>query len=540
LGALNDNIYKFLVIFLLINSYGASFAAKIVWLSGFFFVVPFLLFSSSAGVLADKISKRTIIVYTKVLELLIMIGGLFSTYYESWYGSFFILFAMAAQSAFFGPSKYGIIPELVEEKLVSKANGSMTSFTYFAIILGSFLASLLTDLTDKNFIVVSWFCVFVAIVGLFTSFGIKRTKSGNSKKKITPFFLHEIYATLKTSKKIPHLLSAIFGSSFFLFVGAYTQTNIIPFAMQSLHMSEVGGGYLFTATAIGIAAGAVLAGRISKDKVEMGISCITGFFMAIFFFLIFLTSWSFTLTVLWLILLGVFGGAFLIPFNAFMQVNSPDELRGQVVAAANFFSFVGVLTAVFVFYLFSEVFDVSASVGFVLMGFLTLLVNTLLTGRLAFYFFPFFVQRILNRFRKLKLTTPAPGPLSVVLLESNSWYDALLLYSCMNRLHIILPQPLFNRFPWFNGLLDSVHIVTPAAPSTEIETLVKSLKADRASVCLFVHKERGARNFDEIKTAFSEAGFHLYSAHGKKERLAKRVFPFNYSQRLITLSFTAE
>ncbi len=136
LGALNDNVFKLLVIYLLINVKGPAAANTILSLAGAIFVIPFLLFSSSSGILADRLSKRTIIVYTKILELLIMLFGLAAVIYESEIGAYTALFFMAAQSALFGPSKYGIIPELVESKMVSKANGSLTSFTYLAIILG--------------------------------------------------------------------------------------------------------------------------------------------------------------------------------------------------------------------------------------------------------------------------------------------------------------------------------------------------------------------------------------------------------------------
>ena len=190
LGALNDNVFKLLVIYLLINVKGAIAANSILSLAGAIFVIPFLIFSSGAGVLADKISKRTIIVITKVLELIIMLFGMIAVYFQWEFGSYAALFCMAAQSALFGPSKYGVIPELVESKMVSKANGSMTSFTYLAIILGTFLASFITDITNKNFVLVSVFCVFIAIIGLLTSLGISRTEPQRSPKKINPFFLY--------------------------------------------------------------------------------------------------------------------------------------------------------------------------------------------------------------------------------------------------------------------------------------------------------------------------------------------------------------
>src|SRR5690242_14836158 len=105
LGALNDNIFKLLVIYLFIHVKGADSAPAILSLAGAIFVIPFLLFSSGAGVLADKISKRTIIVITKIFEVAIMLFAVLSVYLKSEFATFTCLFFMAAQSALFGPSK---------------------------------------------------------------------------------------------------------------------------------------------------------------------------------------------------------------------------------------------------------------------------------------------------------------------------------------------------------------------------------------------------------------------------------------------------
>ncbi len=545
LGALNDNIFKLLVIYLLINVKGPAAANSILSLAGAIFVIPFLLFSSGAGVLADRMSKRTIVVFTKIFELIIMLFGLTAVSLEWEVGAYTALFLMATQSAIFGPSKYGIIPELVDPKHVSKANGSMTSLTYLAIILGTFLASFITDVTGKNFTLEAGFCTLIAVIGLLTSLGIRRTAPQKSTKKINPFFLYEIYQTLKFSWKIPHLLPAIYASSFFLFIGAFTQLNIIPFAMQSLGLSEVGGGYLFLATAVGIAIGAVLAGQLSKDRVEPGISCICGFFIVIFFFLLFFFSHSLTVTIIILALLGIFGGAYLIPFDAFLQVNSPDEKRGQVIAAANFFSFVGVLMASFALYLLSEKFGFSAASGFAWMGAFTLISNIVITGRLSGLFFPFFVHKILKRFRRLKLASPVPDPSTIIILQSNSWYDAILLFSCLPRLKILVPDHYFRHFPWFNGLLECIRIIPPEPDMrSTVKTLfgqAKRFQGQNSSVCLFFHRREDSEEIIEAYSrVFGRLNLQILFAHGKKERIPKRFLFFRYYQKQITLSFSKD
>ena len=545
LGALNDNIFKLLIIYLLINLKGPSHANTILSLAGALFVIPFLLFSSGAGVLADRISKRTIIVFAKILEFLITLFGLAAVFFESEIGSYSALFFLASHSALFGPSKYGIIPELVESKMVSKANATMTSFTYLAIILGTFLASFIVDITNKNYVIEAGFCVFVALMGLIFSLGIHRTKAQNSPKKINPFFLYEIYQTVRASWKVPHLLLAMFGSSFFLFIGAYTQLNIIPFAMQSLNLSEVGGGYLFLATAVGIAIGAVCAGQLSKDEIEPGISCIAGILVSVFFVSLYLFSSSLIMTILNLAILGMAGGAFLIPFDSFIQVNSPEGKRGQVIAATNFFSFSGVLFAAFSLYFINEELELTAASGFGMMGLITLVINTIIFGRLSSFFLPFFAKKILKKFRKLLLKSNCPKSPTIVILKSNSWWDAVLLYNCFPRLKIFVAGKFFQHFPWINGFFDAILISPIEFEDRELELkwshLIQKAYERNQSICLFIHKRSDA---DEIIQSYLKL-FHQLQisyifAHGKKEKIQKKALFFQYDQRQITIQFTKD
>ena len=200
LGALNDNIYKLLIVYFLIQLKGMEYSHQILASTGATFVIPFLLFSALSGTLADRFSKRDIIVTTKILELVIMGLAVCAFAFQSVWGSYAILFLLATQSAIFGPSKYGIVPELVSTEKISKANGLMTSFTFLAIILGTFLASFLIQITGRNFIICVIFCTFIALVGLVTSFCIEPTPPSGSEKKFRWFFLREIYQTLKLAR----------------------------------------------------------------------------------------------------------------------------------------------------------------------------------------------------------------------------------------------------------------------------------------------------------------------------------------------------
>jgi len=540
LGALNDNIFKLLVVYLLINVKGPNEANTILSIAGAIFVLPFLLFSSASGVMADRISKRTIVVFTKFMEVLVMSLGLAAIYYESEIASYVLLFFMGLQSAIFGPSKYGIIPELIEPKNVSKANGSLTALTYLAIIVGTFLASFLTDLTGKNYFFVSLICVVIAFLGFLASLGIKTTEPRNSTKKINPLFVYEIAQTLILSAKRPYLFPAIMGSSFFLFIGAYVQLNVIPLAIQSLGLDEIAGGYLFLATAIGIAIGARIAAALSKDRVEIGMSCLSGFVIVILFFLLSIFSTSLYAVVILLVLLGLFGGIFLIPLEAFIQIASPDKRRGQVIAAGSFLSFVGVLLAAVCLYIFNERLGFTAAGSFSMIGILALIFNGTVSARMSSFFFPYFTEKVLLKFYHLNSDTELPKPGSIIIKQKNSFLDVFMLFFLCKDIKIIMLAGPFERFPWISGMLNSIYLLSPSTNfNTTLQRLftkTRNLKSKDLHIVLFIPPNY---NKEEIQAAyqkiFGKSSEDLIYAQSREEKteggiLSKKSMVYSFGK----------
>src|SRR3972149_1624023 len=175
LGVINDNLFKLVLVFMLIQVHGEKHANTILSLAGAIFVIPFLLFSSSAGVLADRYSKQLILRYIKAVEIVIMLLAFPAFAFKSGWAGYSLLFLLAAQSAVFGPAKYGIIPELVPKESISKANGFITSFTYLGIIIGTFFASFITEITGYNFLLVVSFALTLALIGFVASYGVRYT-----------------------------------------------------------------------------------------------------------------------------------------------------------------------------------------------------------------------------------------------------------------------------------------------------------------------------------------------------------------------------
>jgi acyl-[acyl-carrier-protein]-phospholipid O-acyltransferase / long-chain-fatty-acid--[acyl-carrier-protein] ligase len=459
-GAVNDNAFKFLCVFLLISIKGIDASSTILFWVGTVYVLPFLLFSSSGGIIADRVSKQKIIVGLKVFELGIAILGIFAFVYKSEVGCYIVLSLFAFQSALFGPPKYSVIAEIVPRESIPKANGLITSFTYLAIILGTFLASFSTYITGKNFVLTGIMCLIISILGLAGSLLIPHTEPKRSKKKVHPLFFKEIYDTLKFCKSHRNLRTCIFGNAVFLYVGAFIQLNVIPLAIESLGMSEEGGGYLFLTVAVGIAIGAVLAGKISRKQPELGVACFASF---LFFVALMALSFLHThliLVFLLLTLVGFVGGFFIVPFDSYLQTHSPDQMRGQIVAASNFMGFCGVLLAPLSIYLFSGILGLSAAKGFLIVSLLVLIATRWITARLAGQFFNFSARKILKRLYRIDIQR-SPFPITdgcTLLIENGSWLKAMLISICSPHIKFYYIKKRHSFADW---LFRAYNTITP-------------------------------------------------------------------------------
>lgn len=378
IGAFNDNLYKLLVIFYLIQVQGDENSSRIIALAGAIYILPFLLFARVGGILADKFSKSNIILATRIFGFLIAIGSLLMFYFGSTFGTYCMLFAMAINSTIFVITRNSMLPEIVPSDNISNANGVMSSVGFVAIILGTFSASFLLDITGRNYVYSSLLLILTAAVAVAASWLIEYTppaRDGGSHEKIQPFFLAEIYSSLKQASKYPDLLSSILGAAFFLFFGAYFQLNLIPFVMESLHLSDLQGGYMFLVCALGIGLGSVIAGKISKKTVELGLVPVSSALMALCLLFMYLYANQLYPIIFLSAIIGLFGGLFDIPLESYVQYKSPANIRGHIVAATKFMSSFGVLCASGLIYFLSNIVGLNASEGFLVLGFIVALVT---------------------------------------------------------------------------------------------------------------------------------------------------------------------
>lgn len=510
LVALIDNIYKFLIVYFLISVQGIQNTHQIMALTGATFVLPFLLFSATSGTLADRFSKRNVIIFAKSFEFMVMCVGLACFYSHSVAGCYLILFLLATTSAIFGPSKYGILPELVGTDNISKANGLMTSFTFLAIILGTFLASFILDYTNRNFILAATGCIGLSFIGLVTSFCIEYTPPSGSKKEFKLFFLREIFDSLKIAWQDSFLLMAVLGSSFFMFLGAFVQLNIIPFAMESLQLTDIQGGYLFLLTAIGIGLGSLTAGRISGKIVELGLVPVAAVCIAICCYMIDLFSDHFYVVTSLLVVLGFCGGMYQIPLDSFIQVTSPNKSRGRIIAATNFLSFGGVLAASILVFMITAVLGFRADKGFTIMGSFTLGIAAILT----FQYFDYMTRFIAMVLSKLHFQSTIigkeflPEVPALYVCYHQAWNETLILLGSQRRRIRFFIEDEKDHTKWLKRLYLLLRVVMVPAPET-LQNDALCLSAIRKtldkgiSVCIFVNNPDIQSQIEKLKTSYS-------------------------------------
>lgn len=486
IGSMNDNLFKLLLVYCFIHIEGVGASNQLLSLAGVVFVMPFLFLATTAGTMADRYSKKSVILVTRAIEIAALSLGALSFGLGNKMLGFTALFILACHSALFGPSKYGIVPELVAKKDISKANGLLTLCTYTAMIIGTFLASFLTDISNYNFIHASLLPILFSIAAFAVAFRIKKTPASGSQKKMSLLMLHEMWANLRTIRKEPFLLSAVFGSAFFLFAGSFIQLNVIPFAIYSLGLTDVQGGYMFLLTALGIGLGSFLAGKFSGKAVEFGLIPIGGFGLALCFFLLNGLSFSLYAILPIMFLIGMCGGLYLVPLDSYIQVASPPTHRGQIVATSNFFGFVGVLISAILLYCTAELFDMKPDSAFALMGGIVLITMVFLSLSLSGYILRFFAFLLSSCFSPSSLKGKEMVSLdhpSFFLIPQSFWpWTPIVMASQRHRVHVYTTAKV-STLPFIARML------LKCVPVIEVET-IDDLYPDGAEDTMLRHAMR--------------------------------------------------
>jgi acyl-[acyl-carrier-protein]-phospholipid O-acyltransferase/long-chain-fatty-acid--[acyl-carrier-protein] ligase len=289
LGAFNDNVFKIVVSLMAVHLAAGSASGRYLSLTGLVFILPFLLFSGYAGRLADLYSKRTVLIVTKSLEIVtallalaVFVIGRTETTPTVLGLALAVLFLFALQSTFFSPAKYGILPEMLPDRDLSRANGVLEMSTFVAIVTGTALGTSLLDVWSDRLWLVGLALVAIAVTGTAASFGIPRVAAAAPRARVGLNPWSEIRLGLARLLRDRVLWLTVVGISYFWFLGALFQLTAVLFGAQVLKLGDQWIGLLTAFAAVGIGVGSLVAGRLSGDKVELGLAPFGAIGMGVF------------------------------------------------------------------------------------------------------------------------------------------------------------------------------------------------------------------------------------------------------------------
>ena len=449
-GAFNDNFFKtFLMLFITANAV-ASERSFYISLTGALLIIPFIIFSPLAGFIGDKFSKKKVSVATRLVEPFIVLAGSYFVFIENIYGMFTVLFCFGIQSTIFSPSKYGIIPELVEHKLLSKTNAWLELLTFMAILGGTVVASQIEIFPPAiaKYIMVGTLLA-VSISGFIISLGIKTTPvaSKHAKFPLNPF--STFFSAFNEIKKNRNLFLVMFGTAWFWFIGALFQLSVFVYAGEILGInSTYMTGLLVSFLTIGIGVGSIFAGKVSGGKVELGLVPIAAFGMSIVCLLLALFTKTFFVASLLMPALGFFAGMYIVPLNAYFQEKSPKDRRGKFIASSNLLTNLFILLASVVLGVLNSILGIKTDMIFLLLSLLTIALSFLAIRLMPQMLIRCINWIITNTFYSIKCINieNIPEKKGALLVCNHVTYvDALLLLAATERnIRFIMYKPIYN------------------------------------------------------------------------------------------------
>jgi acyl-[acyl-carrier-protein]-phospholipid O-acyltransferase/long-chain-fatty-acid--[acyl-carrier-protein] ligase len=362
LGAFNDNVFKQLVLLLCVDYRNQNVVARDPQsLAQGAFALSFVMLSGVSGWLSDRYRKRNIVVWAKVLEILVMAAGVVAFLTADLYslellvGLMVVLFFMGAQSAYFGPSKYGILPELFAEHDLPKANGIIQMTTFLAIIFGMAVCGAskrLIEDTGTGLWIVSAACVGIAVIGTLTSLPIRSTpvaRPGLPLRASSFSIDRDTFQILKSDRELRIVLLI---SCLFWFMGGVLVPTVNDFGKTQMGYDDLITSLLAAMLGVGIAAGCVLAGQLSHERINFSLVTRGAWGMALMLVLMSLVphvpalrSTAVYVTGLLLLLLGASAGIFVVPLQVFLQARPPAEMKGRMIGAMNLMNWIAILLA---------------------------------------------------------------------------------------------------------------------------------------------------------------------------------------------------
>ena len=450
IGSFMDNLFKMLTVFYLSGPLGLPLG-KTLATATFLLVVPFIFLSNLAGALADRYSKTTLIRIVKGVELALLLLAFPAYYSGAAWPMLTVLALLASQSAFFGPLKRGIIPEVVPGNAVTEANGLMSATSYLGIIAGMVLPSLLCSRLGVAYEEVLAVAVGISVTGLFASFKIPATEARRRPMSVSVRVVSDTVSAFRGIRSRPKLLQAALGAVAFSGLAALFQQVLVIFAKENLGMSVEEAGFPFLFVAGGIIVGAVLAGRYGQGEPDAGCVPVGAFFMTLGLLCIPFAS-SMVLFYGALAVVGLGGGFCMVPLNTYLQTGSDADRRGEILGASETASFGAIVFSAALVVFLTDVAGFTARGLVWATAFFSVLALIWALSVLPVDAFRFFLTRLVRIFYNVRVegleNLPKNGGV-LLAMNHTAFVDAPIIQSVTQRcVRFVMSREVFTNWKW--------------------------------------------------------------------------------------------
>lgn len=506
LGAFNDNLFRAAMsgfVMYKLTDMAQGDKDIVVSLALGLFMLPFFLFSATAGEMADKFRKDVIFKITKTCEVVIVSLAVIGFYIGSTTMLLAVLGLMGAQSAFFGPAKYSVLPDVLKKDELIAGNALFEAGTYIAILMGVIIGGLIMSGESSGLLATACWIVSVAAIGLLASLRIPAIKASSPELKIRWNFLKSTWDNMKFATIKREIFLCILGISWFWLIGAVLISQIPGFAQNVLNANGNVYTFLLTLFSCGIGLGAVtcqalLKGEISSKFLPISAILLTVFLADLAFASLhidntgevqtlahFLTTFTGLRVSFDLLMLAVSGGIYMVPLNAMLQVFAGERIRSRVIATNNIinslFMVVGSLICIF---LLKIGFGIAGI--FVVMAIANAFVTIYIVGLLPEHLVRSFAKQVLSRMYKVDLhgieNYHKLRRKSLIIANHTSFLDAVLIWTYMPDVTFAINTHIAQEW-WVKPFLYLVkHVTLDPINPMGVKSLIELVKRGRKVV----------------------------------------------------------
>jgi acyl-[acyl-carrier-protein]-phospholipid O-acyltransferase/long-chain-fatty-acid--[acyl-carrier-protein] ligase len=359
LGAVNDNFLKTMIILLMTTQGAIWFDAMGTGGQGgvtLCMTIPFMVLSGYAGQIADRISKRSVSVWMKAAEIPIAVIAGVGILIGSFWVTLVAFVLICIQSTFFGPAKYGMVPELVGTEQLSHANGLLNMLTNIAVIVGTVVAGPVLLVYGAGW---AWVplvgLVAIAVLGVVAVVRLPSLEALDPGLQIQWNPLATYWQSLKVMAR-GVLLPVTMGWGAFYFLAMLALLNIFEY-QSILGTGEMGVSILLGILGVAIGVGSVTCGLISRGRIRPRLVIVGAGGMTVAFGAMGVTSGGYLLVAAELTVAGFFAGFFVVPLQAMLQFLSPEDARGRFLGTANAVSFAFMSVAAALYWMVAPLFE---------------------------------------------------------------------------------------------------------------------------------------------------------------------------------------